>query len=144
MTALEQIRIFLTIAAWVAMWWLAVRIVFGRFLAFFEGFDWVLVALFAFFVPMILADYDAVSENRFAEQWALAAWDGLGLVIDGVWCVWRIRRWVVRRRAAKSAQSIVQLTPFLPVHSQNSLCVLSRQLKWGEASQRAIVRRSGG
>ena len=84
MTELEQIPIFLTLAAWVAMWWLAVRFVFGRFLAYFEWFDWVLVAIFACFVPMMLADYHAESENRLAEQWALAAWGGLGLVIDGV------------------------------------------------------------
>ena len=101
MTELEQIPIFLTLAAWVAMWWLAVRFVFGRFLAYFEGFDFAMVA---FFVSMMLADYHAVSENRLAEQWTLAAWGGLGLVNDGAWCVWRIRRWVVRRRAAKSAQ----------------------------------------
>jgi hypothetical protein len=93
MSAERQIFLLMFLVGWVAIWWLAVRAVFGRW---FGVLEWLPVGFAAFGVPMMIADLEAVAHSRISANWAIAGWSGVALLIGGVWVARRIRQWLNR------------------------------------------------
>lgn len=91
MPAERQALILLILACWVAVWWLAVRAIFGRRFGFFE---WAAVGALAFAFPLLVSGVATVYEPGHSDELLLAAWGGTALLIDFIWGV----RWIVRRR----------------------------------------------
>ena len=93
MTTWRQLLGLTCLVGYVAVWWLAVRIVFR---GWFGVFTWVPVAVAAFGIPMMAADLMATSHWRSAEAYLLAGWAALPLAIDSAWLI--VRR--LRRRGS--------------------------------------------
>jgi hypothetical protein len=93
MSAERQILLLMFLAGWVALWWLAVRSIFGRW---FGVLEWLPVGYAAFGIPLMIADLAATTHPRVSAEWLLAAWAGVALLIDGVWVGRRVRRWLTR------------------------------------------------
>jgi hypothetical protein len=89
MSAGQEALTLLALGGNLAVWWLAVRAVFGRRFGILE---WVPIALLAFGVPLLLADVAALSRH-WSDDWLIAGWLSVALVID---MVWLLRRWVGR------------------------------------------------
>ena len=81
------------LVGWVALWWLAVRAVFGDW---FGVLEWLPVGSAAFGIPMLMVDLVATTHPQVSAEWLLAAWAGVALLIDGVWVGRRVRRWLAR------------------------------------------------
>jgi len=79
----------LLLVVWVAAWWLAVRAVFGRLLG---AFEWLVVAIVAWGVPVTLADLAATSAGQVPESVLVVAWGGVAILIDAVWLARRSTR----------------------------------------------------
>lgn len=73
---------------YVALWWLAIRALFGRV---FGMLEWIPVVIAAFAIPMALADA-AVMEWQCSEGPLLLGWLGVAVAIDIGWLVRRFRR----------------------------------------------------
>jgi hypothetical protein len=78
----------LVLFAWVAVWWLAVRVVFGRF----GVFEWVPVTVVAATIPAVIADQIAVNASVLSEWGAILCWGCVGVLIDIAWIGRRFAR----------------------------------------------------
>lgn len=83
----QQIMVAAFLGSYVAVWWLAVRVLFGRRLGYFE---WVPVAIAAFAIPMLLADWNAGSRFGWSDGWVLWFWFSIAAIIDIAWAVNRV------------------------------------------------------
>lgn len=99
MSVQNQFLAFIGLGGWFALWWLAVRIVFG---SRFGPFEWVPVAICACCVPMIAADLCATLRGGPGDGWILAAWGSVALSIDGAWTVSRLIRWKRRQGSERT------------------------------------------
>jgi len=84
-----HLELLLPLFGWVGLWWLAVRVVFGRSLG---AMEWLPVAIAAFAVPILMADMSAAHGREKEDSWMLLAWGGVAVVIDAWWLVLRARR----------------------------------------------------
>jgi hypothetical protein len=94
----HQLLAFAALAGWTAMWWLAVRIVFGRASVYFDA---ALAAVLAFAVPFMMVELNFATDRRVPDYLLLASWGIVALVTDCAWAASRLRRWTLRRRTAK-------------------------------------------
>ena len=86
----------IALGSWFAMWWLAVRSVFGRW---FFPFEWIPVAILGFGVPLLAAGATSTRGTNDYGKRLLLGWGGVAASIDGVWAVRRAIRWYTRRKA---------------------------------------------
>jgi hypothetical protein len=100
MSLTQQILLVLVLSAWVAAWWLAVRILFGRRFGLLE---WYPIAIAAFGVPILLADDLVTSGSTLPQGWVIAAWGAVALVIDLGWAVCKVRRRLASSRGEPQA-----------------------------------------
>lgn len=97
MLAERQVLGVIALCGWVALWWLAVRIACGRR---FGTFEWVPVALLAFGVPILVADFTATTAWGLSGGQLMAAWAGVAAAIDMGW----LACWLYRRHARCGAE----------------------------------------
>jgi hypothetical protein len=90
----------LVLAAWVGLWWLAVRTVFGQR---FGPLEWIPVAVLALAVPMVVVD--TVAAAGLSAGPLLIAWGGLAVGIDAVGAL----SWFLRRRARCGEEDVEQV-----------------------------------
>ncbi|HEX4607510.1 MAG TPA: hypothetical protein VH092_04820 [Urbifossiella sp.] len=95
MPAAAQALALIVLGVWVAAWWLAVGVVFGRS---HSPFAWLPVAFCAFGVPMLIASVNSTIP-RESVGYAVAVWASVPLVIDAVWGTRQVCRWCAIRRA---------------------------------------------
>ena len=82
------VAVMLPVVCAIALWWLAVYIVFGRLLLL----HWLAVVMLAVFFPMVYVDaMFARGADRAFIVWPLAGWFAIPLAIDGYWGVRRLR-----------------------------------------------------
>ena len=86
----QQVLIILALCGWVCLWWLAVRVVAGRRFGFAE---WVPVAMLAFGVPLLVADFLATHTDLSVGEYFLCSWVGIVVVIDGTWAFRKVIRY---------------------------------------------------
>ena len=87
----QQIMAAAFLGGYVAVWWLAIRVLFGRL----DYYEWVPVAIAAFAIPMLLADWNAGSRWGWSDGCILGVWFSIAAIIDTAWAVYRV---VKRRR----------------------------------------------